>query len=291
MTPLPGPPGAPPADASTPQSPPQPQGAEEAGRDQDNGGTNFWSRRFAAAGSGPPAQQAEPANAADGTDPEVTAQQPVVHRPTPYPRQGPGQTPQAFQEAPGNGNATGSPAAGIEGKTEKLSFTQTEAGRSAGGGATALLGSPQGSDAAEVSGPQDPYDFDAYARSPGDDGYADYGADGYDPELPAGMDAEDYRSATAEEDAPETSPGKEWFVLAGQGAVGLLAGGVVWVGFRWLWNAIPLAALVAALVVTGCLVFIARKILRTDDLQTILLAVLVGLICTVSPAALLLIGQ
>jgi hypothetical protein len=50
------------------------------------------------------------------------------------------------------------------------------------------------------------------------------------------------------------------------------------------------AAFVAALVVTGCLVLLARR-LRGDDLQTTLLAVLAGLFCTVSPAALLMLGQ
>ncbi len=131
-------------------------------------------------------------------------------------------------------------------------------------------------------------------------GYDDYGALGadysdyedldeeYDPELPAGMATQDY--ADDEDDAESASSRREWFTFAGQAVIGLLLGGLVWVAFRWLWLAFAPAALVAALVVTGCLVLVARKVLRTEDLQSILLAVLVGLVCTVSPAALLLIS-
>ncbi|MHA6801468.1 DNA polymerase III subunit gamma/tau domain-containing protein [Bounagaea algeriensis] len=133
-------------------------------------------------------------------------------------------------------------------------------------------------------------------RSAGYDNYADYAEysdyddldEEYDPELPAGMAAQDY--ADDEEGAEPASGRREWLTFAGQAVVGLLLGGLVWVGFRWLWLAFAPAALVAALVVTGCLVLVARKVLRTDDLQSILLAVLVGLVCTVSPAALLLIS-
>lgn len=152
----------------------------------------------------------------------------------------------------------------------------------------------------------DPYDFDNF----GDDDFEDenyeesgyqedhdlveggFTGEQYDPEeMPAGMEADDFFAEEDPGEKTERSPGKEWVVLALQVGVGLLGGGIVWFGFRWLWIAMPLAALVAALVVTGGLVLIARKILRTDDLQTILLAVLVGLTCTVSPAALLLVGH
>ena len=83
----------------------------------------------------------------------------------------------------------------------------------------------------------------------------------------------------------------DWVVLGGQVLGVLLAGGVVWMGFRGLWRELPLPALAAALAFTGALVLGARKVLRTDDLQTILLSVLVGLVCTVSPVALLLVGH
>lgn len=135
------------------------------------------------------------------------------------------------------------------------------------------------------------YGYDARDFDDADDGYGDTDLDDEDdPDPPAGMDAEDYLDEDVETDGSQRSPAKEWLLLATQVGAGLLGGGAVWIGFRWLWTTIPVAALVAALVVTGALVLIARRFLRTDDLQTILLAVLVGLVCTVSPAALLLVG-
>ncbi|SDP86950.1 hypothetical protein SAMN04487905_11140 [Actinopolyspora xinjiangensis] len=106
---------------------------------------------------------------------------------------------------------------------------------------------------------------------------------------PTGLRVED------DEDEPESaelgrSSVKEWAILVAQTLGGLLGGGLVWMGFRWLWSGFPLPALAAALAFTGALVLVARKVLRTDDLQTILLSVLVGLVCTVSPVAFLLVG-
>ena len=54
---------------------------------------------------------------------------------------------------------------------------------------------------------------------------------------------------------------------------------------------LPAAALAAAVVVIAVLVLIVRKIRRAEDLQTTVLAVLVGLVVTVSPAALLLLNR
>ncbi len=95
----------------------------------------------------------------------------------------------------------------------------------------------------------------------------------------------------APEPAVTTSPGKAWLALAGQLALGVVGGAAVWLGFNWLWVNLPAAALVAALVVVVALVWIVRKIRRAEDLQTTVLAVLVGLVVTVSPAALLLVGS
>ncbi|WP_019852666.1 hypothetical protein [Actinopolyspora mortivallis] len=108
-------------------------------------------------------------------------------------------------------------------------------------------------------------------------------------ELPAGLD-EDVEDEPDEEVGAGRSRALEWTVLLGQVAGGVVAGGLVWIGFRWLWQEFPLPALAAALAFTGVLVLVARKLLRSDDLQTVLLSVLVGLACTVSPVALLLVG-
>ncbi|MGH9061669.1 MAG: hypothetical protein ACRDZY_19480, partial [Acidimicrobiales bacterium] len=60
---------------------------------------------------------------------------------------------------------------------------------------------------------------------------------------------------------------------------------------NWLWVNLAPAALVGALLVIVVLVWVVRKIRRAEDLQTTVLAVLVGLVVTVSPAALLLVAR
>ncbi|MFC4853065.1 hypothetical protein [Actinophytocola glycyrrhizae] len=87
------------------------------------------------------------------------------------------------------------------------------------------------------------------------------------------------------------SPAKEWAIMGGQLALGVIGGAGIWLGFNWLWGFMPQAALVAALAVIVGLVLIVRKIRRAEDLQTTFLAVLVGLVVTVSPAALLLLNK
>lgn len=273
-----------------------------------------------AAGARPPAP-AEP-------DPEATAQQPALpKRPGPARPQGTAlpaapTPPRAVPEEPttqavplpnttgtgpsrhGDARSVQGAAPEVENATEQFPPVEgtIDPGVTAAANGTAMLDYSQQDEAPSVleGDYEDPYDSlsydpdydDVYTADYDDldeDDYEDdYEDDTYDPELPAGMEAEDYLDEDSEE--RERTPAKEWLLLAGQGGVGLLAGGMVWLGFRWLWTVIPIVALAAALAITGALVMIARRFLRTDDLQTILLAVLVGLACTVSPVALLLIG-
>jgi hypothetical protein len=109
---------------------------------------------------------------------------------------------------------------------------------------------------------------------------------------PAGVDGP-LTEADADEgaDDAEGSPGRQWLMMAAQLAVGVIGGAALWLGFQWLWNALPAAALAAAVAVIVGLVVVVRRIRKADDLQTMVLAVLVGLIVTVSPAALRLIGH
>ncbi|MBB5854604.1 hypothetical protein ACFQ05_14950 [Amycolatopsis umgeniensis] len=143
--------------------------------------------------------------------------------------------------------------------------------------------------------------LDDYEREFADPAYPDGGPDFGREEY--GYRADDYEddyddreAEVADEDEPEapaenTSPGKQWLALAGQLALGVVGGAGVWLGFNWLWVNIPAAALVAALLVIVALVWIVRKIRKAEDLQTLVLAVLVGLVVTVSPAALLLVAR
>ncbi|ACU95353.1 hypothetical protein Svir_02710 [Saccharomonospora viridis DSM 43017] len=110
---------------------------------------------------------------------------------------------------------------------------------------------------------------------------------------PVAADSEDADEDDGDADDSELgdSPAKQWLVLAGQLALGVAGGAGVWLGFNWLWGRLPAAALIAALVVTVGLVWVVRKVRRAEDTQTTVLALLVGLVVTVSPAALLLVSR
>ncbi|MPY79013.1 MAG: hypothetical protein GEV04_11060 [Actinophytocola sp.] len=92
-------------------------------------------------------------------------------------------------------------------------------------------------------------------------------------------------------DAEPQAHGKEWLAVAAQLTLGVVGGAGVWLLFNWLWMQIPAAALGAALAVVVGLVWIVRKIRKAEDMQTTVLAVLVGVVVTVSPAALLLLDK
>lgn len=89
----------------------------------------------------------------------------------------------------------------------------------------------------------------------------------------------------------DRTPGQQWLAVAAQLTLGVVGGAGVWLLFNWLWTQIPALALGAALLVIAGLVWIVRKIRKAEDLQTTVLAVLVGLVVTISPAALLLLDR
>jgi hypothetical protein len=99
-------------------------------------------------------------------------------------------------------------------------------------------------------------------------------------------------NAAEETQAQESgSPLWEWAVMVGQVGVGVLGGAALWLICEWLWQRIPVVALVVALAVITGLVWVVRRVRCAEDLQTTVIAVLVGLFVTVSPAALLLVGR
>jgi hypothetical protein len=94
-----------------------------------------------------------------------------------------------------------------------------------------------------------------------------------------------------EPDEPEYgSPVREWAVMVAQVGIGIVGGAALWLVCEWLWQRTPVVALVVALAVITGLVWVVRRVRRAEDLQTTVIAVLVGLFVTVSPAALLLVG-
>jgi hypothetical protein len=98
-------------------------------------------------------------------------------------------------------------------------------------------------------------------------------------------------AAEDDEDEPEQSSARQWLTMIVQVGVGAIAGAAVFLGFSWLWGKLPGAALAAALLVIVGLVLVVRRLRHAEDLQTTLLAILAGLVVTVSPAALLLLRR
>ncbi len=99
-------------------------------------------------------------------------------------------------------------------------------------------------------------------------------------------------NAADEAQAQESgSPLWEWAVMVSQIGIGVVGGAALWLICEWLWQRIPMGALVVALAVITGLVWVVRRMRCAEDLQTTVIAVLVGLFVTVSPAALLLLSR
>jgi hypothetical protein len=115
-----------------------------------------------------------------------------------------------------------------------------------------------------------------------------------DPVDPAPRAIPEQNENAAAEEAQAREPGSplwEWAVMVSQIGIGVVGGAALWLICEWLWQRIPLVALVVALAVITGLVWVVRRVRRAEDLQTTVIAVLVGLFVTVSPAALLLVGR
>lgn len=93
------------------------------------------------------------------------------------------------------------------------------------------------------------------------------------------------------EEAEAVSPLWEWAAMVSQVGLGVVGGATLWLICEWLWQRIPVVALVVALGLITAMVWIVRRVRHAEDLQTTVIAVLVGLFVTVSPAALLLVSR
>jgi hypothetical protein len=112
-----------------------------------------------------------------------------------------------------------------------------------------------------------------------------FAAEDEQPELPA-------KRRSAQTEATEQAAGAQgWAAVIAQWIAGAIGGAALWVGFRFLWRDLPVVATAAAVLVTVGLVVVVRALLRSSDLRTTLFAVLVGLLLTVSPAILVLLGR
>jgi hypothetical protein len=112
--------------------------------------------------------------------------------------------------------------------------------------------------------------------------------------IPGGAIPGQERAASVEVDADSAeapSPLWEWAAMVSQVGLGVVGGATLWLICEWLWQRIPVVALVVALGLITAMVWVVRRVRRAEDLQTTVIAVLVGLFVTVSPAALLLVNR
>jgi hypothetical protein len=137
-----------------------------------------------------------------------------------------------------------------------------------------------------------PLDLDDHPAGLGGRGRArDADHDGYDSGEMEPVDAPDEPGERGRIGKMADSAGQAWAGVLAQWIIGAVGGAALWVGFRYLWRSLPVVALAAAVLVTVGLVVVVRALLRNNDLRTTLFAVLVGLLLTVSPAILVLLGR
>jgi hypothetical protein len=153
---------------------------------------------------------------------------------------------------------------------------------------TSRRGARDGGPATEASTPFD-FDDDEDEVVEGLDKFDQFAADSDPDDHPAGLPAEP-RRRRAHSSEP-SSAGQAWAAVVAQWIAGAIGGAALWVGFRFLWRDLQVVALAAAVLVTVGLVLVVRALMHNDDRRTTLFAVLVGLLLTVSPAILVLLGR
>ncbi|MFC4605172.1 hypothetical protein [Rhodococcus kronopolitis] len=106
----------------------------------------------------------------------------------------------------------------------------------------------------------------------------------------ADSDAADSSAAedATTDDGAAGSPARQWAVLIGQAVVAIVAGGLLFKGFETLWEMLPWVALVLAVLVIAGLVAVVRILRQTDDMVSLLIAIVVGVFVTIGPLAFVL---
>ncbi|WP_182348000.1 hypothetical protein [Tomitella gaofuii] len=84
---------------------------------------------------------------------------------------------------------------------------------------------------------------------------------------------------------------RQWAGLALQVIVGVAVGAAVFKGFEKLWDSLPYVALVLSVLVILGLVAVVRILRKTDDIISLLLAMVVGVVVTLGPLAFVLSTQ
>ncbi|MGB2951224.1 MAG: hypothetical protein WBB99_20245, partial [Rhodococcus sp. (in: high G+C Gram-positive bacteria)] len=78
---------------------------------------------------------------------------------------------------------------------------------------------------------------------------------------------------------------KQWLALLGQGVIAVVVGALLFKGFERLWDMLPWVALILAVLVIVGLVAMVRILRRTDDMFSMVIAIVVGVFVTLGPLA------
>jgi hypothetical protein len=145
----------------------------------------------------------------------------------------------------------------------------------------------------------DEYDEDGYDDDPrrarGIAGLRDDDSDDldeYEDEFDDDEDEDaDERPSRRRQREDEPVGAQSWGAVVAQWIIGAIGGAMLWVAFRFLWRDLMVVAIFAAILVTAGLVLGVRHLLRTTDIRTTAFAIGVGLLLTVSPVVLILLGR
>ncbi|MFR9753795.1 hypothetical protein ACL02S_22540 [Nocardia sp. 004] len=130
--------------------------------------------------------------------------------------------------------------------------------------------------------------------SPADITEADGATDVHEPieaddeQRPGPARAVSSRRSRATKKSADDANRRQWLILGGQSVGAAIAGMLLFKGFERMWEVLPLGALALATIVILGLVALVRILRRTDDILSIVIAVVVGTFVTLGPLAFLL---
>ena len=106
------------------------------------------------------------------------------------------------------------------------------------------------------------------------------------PEAPASRRAK--KEKKAKKDKSERTAAAQWAILFGQAVVAVIAGALMFKGFERLWDMLPWVAFALTILVILGLVALVLVLRKTEDILSIVIAIVVGLFVTLGPLVFLL---
>ncbi len=105
---------------------------------------------------------------------------------------------------------------------------------------------------------------------------------------PVGVDTGEHEDHDDAEQPHGPSIRRQWLVLLGQAVVAVIAGALLFKGFERLWDMMQWVAFALSILVILGLVAMVRILRKTDDILSIVIAIVVGVFVTMGPLVFLL---